>query len=280
MSDHPSMPCRRGLLGMALAAAVAPRLAFAAQRMLRIGVLPYMPTDRLIATHQGLRRFFEMSLGRPAGLSLAPDMERFGQRLLAGEYDLVVCGALLGWKAHRAGVTVPIAISSRPVIFFVAVGKDSPIRSLADLRGKTVSIRPPGSFAATVFAEMLRARGLKAEVDVTLQYENVSYNSLMALARGEVDAAVYPSLGLPSLPAELLAGLRNVEVSRPSPSMMFSARRSADLPPPEVLQAALLRFAGETPEGAQYLRDLDLESLRAPDMPALQFLDRYLADGR
>jgi len=281
MSDHPSMPCRRRLIGLALAAVLAPRLAFSSPPpTLRIGLMPYLPTDRLIATHQGLRRFFESSFGRPAALTVGPDAARFLQRTLAGEYDLILSGPPAAWAGYRTGVTVPIAVSTRPLIFYVVVRKDSPIQSLADLRGKTVGSRPPETFAPRVFAEMLRPHGLKAGVDVNLRFDNVPYNYLMSLKHGKLDAAIYPSISLPSLPADLLAGLRNIAVSPAFPSIMFSARRAPELPSPEALQAALLRFVRETPEGAQYLRDLDLEDLRPPDLKALKFLDRYIDHAR
>jgi hypothetical protein len=46
------------------------------------------------------------------------------------------------------------------------------------------------------------------------------------------------------------------------------------------MQAALLHFANETPEGARFVRDFSHDGLRAPDMQALKILDRFLPDGR
>jgi len=123
---------------------------------------------------------------------------------------------------------------------------------------------------------MLRAHGLKADSDIALSYDSTPYNSVLAAALGEIDAAAYPSVSLPSLPAELLNRVRNVEVSSEFPAAVFCARRAPDLPSPEALQSALLNFANETPEGTAFVREMGHEGLRAADLQAMKSLDRFL----
>lgn len=274
------MSDRRNFLGLFLVAAALPRFALADTPVLQIGVMPYLSTDRLIAGHQPLRRFIESSFDRPAALSTAPDFPRFQQRTLAGEYDLIITGPPLAWAAYRAGVAVPVAVATRPLKIFVVVAKHSPVRTLADLRGKTIGVIPPPSFAPAILADMLRGHGLKAGSDVAFRHDNTPYNAVLAAALGELDAAAYPSVSLPSLPAELLERIRTIAVSAELPAVMFCARRAPELPSPEAMQAALLHFANETPEGARFVRDFSHDGLRAPDMQALKILDRFLPDGR
>lgn len=278
MSAHRIARERRRLLGLAVAAVASPRVVLAAPPVLQIGVMPYLPTNRLIAGHQTLRRFLESRLGRAAAVSTAPDFPRFQQRTLAGEYDLVVTGPPLAWAAYRAGVVVPVAVATRPLRIYVVVAKNSSVRSLADLRGKTVGILPPPSFAPAIFADMLRAHDLKAGGDVTLSYDSTPYNSVLAATLGEIDAAAYPNVSLPSLPAELLDRVRPVEVSAAFPAAVFCVRRTPDLPPPEAMQDMLLHFANKTPEGAEFVRDMSHEGLRAADLQAMKALDRFLPD--
>lgn len=267
---------RRRFLGLILTVAALPRVVVAAPPVFQIGVMPYLPTNRLIAGHQTLRRFLASRFGREAAVSTAPDFPRFQQRTLAGEYDLVVTGPPLAWAAYRAGVVVPIAVATRPLRIHVAVAKNSSARGLTDLRGKTIGVLPPPSFAPTILADMLRAHGLKAGSDVTLSYDSIPYNSVLATTLGEIEAAAYPTVSLPSLPADLLDRVRTLEVSAEFPAAVFCARRAPDVPPPEALQSALLHFANETPEGAEFVRDMGHEGLRMADLQAMKSLDRFL----
>lgn len=280
MAHDRHIVARRGLLGLLLAAVAVPRAAFAAPPPLQIGVMPYLSTDRLIAGHQSLRHFLEVAFGRPAALSTAPDFPRFQERTLAGEYDFIITGPPLAWAAYRAGVAVPIATSVRPLRISVVVAPNSPVKTLADLRGKTIGVLPPPSFAPAILADMFRAHGLKLGTDVAPRYESTPYNSVLAVTLGELDAAAYPNVSLPSLPAELLSRIRNVEVSADFPSVMFCARLSSALPPPEAMQADLFRFVRETPEGALFLREFGHEGLVAPNLQALKILDRLLPENR
>lgn len=271
---------RRSFLGLLLAATTLPRSAWAAPPVLRIGVMPYLSTATLIAGHQPLRLYLEKTFGRAAALATATDFPTFQQRTLAGEYDLVVTGPPLAWAAYRAGVVMPVAIATRPLRVYIAVAKDSPVRTVAELRGKRIGVLPPPSFAPAILTDILRSDGLKAGVDVELRYDSTPYNSVLATHLGELDAVAYPSVSLPSLPADLLAKVRTIHTSVDFPAVVFCSRRTPDLPTPDAMQTALLAFAQDTPEGQRFVREFGHDGLRAPDLDAMKALDRFLPDAR
>lgn len=250
------------------------------QRPIEIGVMPYLSTAKLIAGHQPLRRYIEETYRRPAVLSTAPDFPTFHQRTLAGQYDLVITGPPLAWEAQKAGKTAIIAVADRALRIITVVAKDSPIRSIAQLRGKVAGVLPPPSFAPAIFADVLSEHGLKAGVDVELHYDKTPYNSVKAAAMGDIAAAAYPTVSLPSLPKDLLEQVRTIHVSPEFPAVTFSVRRAPDLPPPEDFQAVLLRFVRDTEEGRGFVREFGHDGLSAPDMKALRILDRFLPEAR
>lgn len=271
---------RRGLLGLLASLPLLPWARAGESRLLRIGVVPYLSTAKLIAGHQPLRRYLEKTFGRTAELSTATDIPTFQQRTLAGEYDVVVTGPPLAWAAYKAGVVMPVAIGARPLRIFVAVAQDSPIRTMAELRGKRIGVLPPPSFAPAILADMLRADALKAGVDVELRYDSTPYNSVLATHLGEIDAVAYPSVSLPSLPADLLDKMRTIRTSADFPAVVFCIRRAADLPTPAAMQAALLDFVKDTPEGQHFVKEFGHHGLVAPDLDAMKVLDRFLPDAR
>jgi phosphonate transport system substrate-binding protein len=271
---------RRRLLALLLAAAAAPLARAAASRPLQIGVMPYLSTAKLIAGHQPLRHHIEKTFGRPAVLSTAPDFPTFQQRTLAGEYDLVVTGPPLAWAAYKAGIVMPVAIATRPLRVFVAVARNSPIQSVTELRGKTVGVLPPPSFAPAILTDILRSHGLVAGTDVELHHDKTPYNSVKAVTIGELAAAAYPSVSMSSLPQELLDQVRTIHTSADFPAVIFCARLAPDLPSPEAIQAALFAFVRDTAEGKTFVQEFGHDALAAPDLRALKILDRFLPDAR
>lgn len=242
--------------------------------------MPYLSTAQLIAGHQGLRRHIEKTFVRPATVSTAPDFPGFQQRTLAGDYDLVVTGPPLAWAAYKAGIMQPIAIAARPLRIVTVVARNSPIRSLADLRGKAVGVLPPPSFAPAILADILREHGLRAGSDVELRYDKTPYNSVKAAILGELAAAAYPTVSLPSLPAELLDQVRTLHTSADFPAAVFSARPAPELPSPAEMQAALFAFVRNTPEGKAFVQEFGHDGLLAPDLGAMKILDRFLPNGQ
>jgi ABC-type phosphate/phosphonate transport system substrate-binding protein len=209
-------------------------------------------------------------------LSTAPDLPIFQQRTLAGEYDLVITGPPLAWAAHKAGAMQPIAIATRPLRIFVVVARHSPIQSVAELRGKAVGVLPPPSFAPAILADILRSHGLAAGTDVDIRHDRNPYNSVKAVTMGELAAAAYPSVSLPSLPAELLEQVRTIDTSADFPAVIFCARSAPDLPSPESIQAVLFNFVRDTPAGKLFLEEFGHDGLAPPDLKALRILDRFL----
>lgn len=277
--DTPDFPRRRFLW-------LAPGLIWAAgsrassPRPLQIGVMPYLSTAQLMAGHQSLRHHIEKTFARPATLSTAPDFPAFQQRTLAGEYDLVVTGPPLAWAAYKAGIMRPVAIAARPLRIVIVVAGNSPVRSLADLRGKAIGVLPPPSFAPAILTDILREHGLQPGADVELRFDRTPYNSVKAAILGELAAAAYPTVSLPSLPADLLAQVRTLHTSADFPAAVFGARIATDLPSPAEMQAALFDFARNTPEGKTFVQEFGHEGLLAPDMEAMKILDRFLPAAR
>lgn len=257
-----------------------PASAAEPQRPIEIGVMPYLSTAKLIAGHQPLRRYIEGTYKRPTSLSTAPDFPTFQQRTLAGNYDLIITGPPLAWEAQKAGKTTLVAVADRALRIITVVARNSPIRSIPELRGKTAGVLPPPSFAPAIFADILREHGLKAGVDVAVHYDKTPYNSVKAAAMGDIAAAAYPTVSLPSLPQELLEQVRTIHESQEFPAVTFSVRLAPDLPTPEDFQATLFRFVRDTEEGRNFLKEFGHDGLSAPDMKALRILDRFLPDAR
>ncbi len=242
--------------------------------------MPYMPTAQLLATHQALRRHIEEAFGRPARLSSAPDFRVFQTRVLRGDFDLVLTGPSIGWQAYLDAGMHPIAVSKKLVIVQIVVARDSPIKSVADLRGKTVATIDAITTTSQITVRLLHQAGLEAGRDVQLRHERTPFNSAQAVVLGEAAAAGFPNVSLQALTPEIRDRLRIIKESTPVPGVMFISRKAADIPSPEKFQEALFGFAQDTPEGRDYIKVLGHEGLLRPDFKFLGVLDDLVPEVR
>lgn len=279
--------CRRRLIFSAaalLTGAVLPRLASSAvtpvgARRLEIGVIPYLPTATLIAGHQSLRRHFEETFKRPVGLSTAPDFRSFQHRVLAGDFDFTVIGPGPGWQAHLDRGHQVIAVSKRMVRIYILVAKDSPIKTLAELRGTVLATIDPLTVTSQTTLDLLRGSKLQPGTDIQVRHEKNPFNVAQALALGEVSAAGFPNIAYPNLPADIRDKLRILVETEGIPGVLFMVRPAPDVPTPEEFQAALFRFA-DTDSGRAYLKEFNHDGLLLPDLNALRALDRFVPETR
>ena len=108
--------------------------------------------------------------------------------LLAGQEDVVIASGDEAVVAASQGldlVSIGQYYASYPGT--VIVPADSPIATLADLKGKTIGI--PGEYGSSYYATLaaIKAGGLQAS-DVTIS--SIGYTQQAALAAGQVDAVV------------------------------------------------------------------------------------------
>lgn len=249
-------------------------------RPIEIGLMPYLPTTRLLEAHQSLRRHIEETFKRPAALSTAPDFLSFQRRVLRGDFDLVLTGPNIGWQAWLDAGMVPIAVSKRFVIIQIVVPKDSRITSVADLRGKTVATIDAFTTTSQITVRLLREAGLEVGRDVQLRHEKTPFSSVQAVVFGEAAAAGFHNVPFHTLNPEIRDGLRVIKESAPLPGVMFLSRRAPDIPSPEQFQAALFRYAQETPAGRAYIEDLGHDGLLRPDFKRLKVLDGLVPEVR
>lgn len=95
-------------------------------------------------------------------------------------------------EAHRAGL---LAIGRVYENYFqIAVPASSPVRSIIDLRGGTVSVGAPGSGAALMSSRILAAAGL---TDAVRTSHLTMHDAATALGTGGIDAAMWAG-GLPT----------------------------------------------------------------------------------
>lgn len=132
-----------------------------------------------------------------------PDVNAPLRALASGSIDLAFGAPLAGVFSTAAdGVPVKIFAATQPADVQVVAPADSPINSMADLKGKKVGMSPAGSSAAVIAGAILAGNyGIKAD-EFTLVGGNES-RLVQFLAQKQVDASALRSVTVAQLGAEL-----------------------------------------------------------------------------
>lgn len=167
----------------------------------------------------------EQTRGSPDNLS----------RLQSGTADVAFSAADVAADAVATGRTPKLRALARIYddYLHVVVRADSPIKSMATLRGHKVSIGAADSGVAVIAHKLFQASGLSAPGAVTISNLGLD-DSLHALANGDIDAVIW-SGGLPT--ASVVAEsrqtrLRLIDIADVLPKLLDlnSVYRSATIP--------------------------------------------------
>lgn len=243
-----------------------------------LGIIPYLPTARLIAAYQPLRSHLENSLGRKVVLSTAPDFPAFLDRSLRREYDLIVLGSGLGRQAEREAGYRPLLATKRNIRALIVVRRDAPLAKPKDLAGKRVAMIDPMTGLAQLGRETLRQAGLVAGRDYAVVSVKSPSNALHAVLHGEADAGVTTINLIPQLDEDMKGRLRVIAESRDIPGLLFMLRPDAGIGA-ETLRNTLLEFA-HSEAGARFVDELAIDGLRVPSAQEMKALDGFLPELR
>lgn len=171
---------------------VLPLTSYAAE--LKFGLLPRLSEKEMIEGFTPFAQYLEKELGVKVKLIVPKDFDTWTKEAKAGAYDIAYTNPYLYVVVKKAVKDAqPIAIASEPEIGTklygtIIVKKDSPIKSIADLKGKTVAATDPGSAGAyLVQMLMLQKAGLKKE-DVKVIFEKRRDPVAEAVLAGKADA--------------------------------------------------------------------------------------------
>jgi NitT/TauT family transport system substrate-binding protein len=186
-----------GLLGAGAASLMLPMPAIRAQGLTKVNYIFAFPAISTIVSNQtsipsyyglfekeGLEVEQNVSSG---GASAAIQLVTNGdQQVASGSIDQVLVRAAAG---EDLGLTLFYNQIRRNNTTLV-VNQDSPIKTIADLRGKTVGVQSLGSAPEKTLRVVMRDAGLNPDTDVTFVAVGIAAQALQALRGGEVDAYV------------------------------------------------------------------------------------------
>lgn len=247
-------------------------------RPFELGVVPYLPTARLVAAYQPLRDHLEASLKRPVILSTAPDFTAYLDRCLRKEYDMVVLGPGLGRYVQTEAGYVPLVATRRNIKALIVAKHEAPYATLKDLAGKRVALIDTMTGLSQLGRETLRQAGLLPERDYRMLIVNSPSNALQSVLHGEAEAGVITNNLLQQLGEGQKARLRIVAESREIPGLWFLLGKNAGTGA-ENAKRLLLAFE-KTEAGRRFVDGLALDGLRPVGEAEMKAMDSFLPEIR
>lgn len=233
------------VLGQA-AAEQAPASSLTARnevKPLQFGLLPYVSTRKLFAHYAPMKQYLEKVLGRPVRMSTAPDFATYIARARQGQYDLYHTAPHFAAQAEAEFGYRRVSRLLRELDGSIVIVRDGPIKSAADLEGRT--LQTPDALAIITFLgeQWLRDNGLRPGTDVEVRHSPSHNTAILAVARGEVEAAVTSAAVFENMPQRVIRRLRILTSTKKVPHMMFMAGPNLADSEYQRLRKAMLEYA-------------------------------------
>ncbi len=133
--------------------------AAAERPLVRIGVVPALTVTETIQQYQPILDYLNQRLAADARLQPQKDYATVLEKMREGELEAGIVGSFIGWRAIREIGAIPLARPDRDGVStyegFVFVRKDSGIRDISGLRGKTFAYVDRDTSAGYVYPRRL-----------------------------------------------------------------------------------------------------------------------------
>jgi phosphonate transport system substrate-binding protein len=182
------------LLFAGLLAAAGPAQAQNRPDKLVVGLLPGESAPTVMRLNEPMRAYLEKRLGIPVELVVGANYAATGEALRFGRLDVAYLGPVTYILQSRRAKLQPFARPSHAIVgptfqAVVIVPKDSPAKTLADLKGQDVAFGDPASTSGTwVPRYQLLAAGLVSGRDYTLRVLGAHDAVALAVANHKVAA--------------------------------------------------------------------------------------------
>ena len=150
-------------------------------RVMTVAVVPQFRAEEIHRVWAPLLARVAQETGQPLTLVVPSSIPAFERAMLAGEPDFVYANPYHAVMGHRAQGYIPLVRDSSLLTGIVLVRADDPIRTVAELDGKTIAFPAPNAFGASLWIRALLAEREKIRIQpVYVKTHSNAYRSVLA----------------------------------------------------------------------------------------------------
>lgn len=242
------------------------------QQPLRVGIMPFNSALALLRTHQPLREHLQRSLRRQVELYTSSDYFTYLNEALDQRFDILIAGPHFGVMAVDKGY-VPLYRYRAVLQPILVVRADSPINTVADLRGKRIGLSSRLSISSIGGARWLQEQGLQMGRDYPISERATHGAAIAAVAVGDLDAALTTHTPLNQVPADVRARVRILPSEIQVPHLMTLAHKRLGQDEIGRIRTALRSFSDQSQEGRAFFAEtgyLGYEPVAEADIKAMR----------
>lgn len=171
-----------------------------------VAVVPQFRAEEIHRIWAPLLARVAQETGQPLTLVVPSSIPAFERIMIAGEADFVYANPYHAVMGHRSQGYIPLVRDSTLLTGIVVVRADDPIRTVAELDGKTVAFPAPNAFGASLWIRALLAEREKIRIQpIYVKTHSNAYRSVLA---GLSAAAGGINLSFEQEPPEVTKALR------------------------------------------------------------------------
>jgi len=221
-----------------------------------LAILPYQVPPHIYDIWTPVADHLYKETDQPVDIITTDVYSNYLPEVLDKKPELAYFNALQYLTAHKEGGYQAFIAPNQPMRGRIIVRADSPIQTIEELRGKSITFLPANAMPGHLQPKaMLKEHGLVAGQDYTVvevANHNLSLNSIVA---GQVDAGAAGVAAFETLPAETKSQLRILAETPPQPPVVIAVRDDIEPALRNQLAAALLSL-NDTAEGQAILAGL------------------------
>lgn len=223
------------------------------EKPLILAFIPQENPEKLIVDIKIITEYLEKEMGVPVKGYVTQDHAAAVEALRNGEADISFMGGLPYVLAHNLiGAEVMLSEVYRGSPIYkgrIFVSRDSGIKGLGDLRGKSIAFADPISESGFIYPLdiFVQAGLIKQTEDPQMFFSTVYFaggyqQAIQAVANGLVDAAGVSQFAEFLLTPDQLENITWIAESKPIPSHVICARKDLDEKRREAFKSAMLKL--------------------------------------
>jgi len=218
----------------------------------RFGIEPYEDPAKLKPAYEVLAKAMQAKLNCPVELQVVDDYSAEVLAMRNGKLEIAEFGPLgfvFASDKANAQAVASFADAAGKLTTYTAdiwVPVDSPLKTVADLRGKSLALSSPSSTSGGALPRFALKQAGVDEKDVKLNYAGGHPEALLALKNGKVDAAEINSQTLATAKSANTfdpSRFRKIWTSSPIPNDPITVRGDVDPALRKAVTDALLQLA-------------------------------------
>jgi phosphonate transport system substrate-binding protein len=226
---------------------------------LKIGVLPYTDTLKILNIHQPLREFLSSELNQDVEIYTSVSYEKFFENTNKGHFDIIITGPHFG-LLHIQNGFIPLFRYNTDLKPVFVVLKNSKYSKISDLKNKKISMSNYLSVSSIAGIKSLIDEGFVNEKDFTLMNYKSHTSAIMSVVLDESDAAITTHTPLKQLTDEnIKSKIRILESDFAMPHLFTIANPSLGSTKISKIKKALLDFQS-SPKGLEFFQKTGYKS--------------------